>query len=136
VNTPNVPEAGRGERLRTARAALSELFLDTELDERRFARLARTLRGTGLAIEVLDHVFHEELEPVLSGNLRTPAGAWAGFDLDWLEAEIEQRRQRHGTLRATIDRAARALLPATAARADWARLRAMLGPDESQETNQ
>lgn len=135
MNAPNAPEGGRDERLRIARAALSELFLDTEFDERRFARLARTLRDTGLSIETLDHVFHEELEPLLSGNLRTPAGAWAGFDLDWLEAEIE-RRPHHGTLRVTLERATRALLPATAARADWKRLRAMLGTDEPQEAKE
>ena len=136
MTTPHMTDGSSGERLRTARAALSELFLDTELDERRFARLARTLRATGLELETLDHIFHEELEPLLSGNLRTPAGAWAGFDLEWLEIEVQKRRRRDGTLRAAFGRAARALLPASPARADWERLRALLGEGSSQETEE
>lgn len=112
-------------RLRAARAALSELFLDTELDARDLARIAQVLTGTGLPTDELERIFTSELEPVLAANLSVPAGEWSGFDIDWLEAQIRERTQR-GPVRSVLDRAMRAVRGSSAARADWDKLKAML----------
>ena len=111
-------------RLRTARAALSELFLDRELDDGDRCRLCETLAATGLGLTTLDRVFTEELEPLLAANLRTPAGEWAGFDIEWLEARI--REQQGSGWRQLIERGRQAIGGGSAARDEWARLREML----------
>ena len=121
-------------RLRAARAALSELFLDRELDDGDRRRLCETLAATGLDLATLDRVFADELEPLLAANLRTPAGEWAGFDIDWLEARIRERGQQGGGWRQLIERGRHALGGGSAARDEWARLREMLsaqGPTTS-----
>lgn len=124
-NNANDKTAETGARLRAARAALSELFLDTELGERDFARIAQVLAGTGLGSDELERVFTEELEPVLADNLNVPAGEWQGFDIDWLEAQIRQRAGQ-GAVQKAIGRAVRAVRGASAARADWHKLKARL----------
>jgi hypothetical protein len=117
-------------RLRAARAALSELFLDTELDGRDLARIAQVVTGTGLRRDELEHVFTDELEPLLAGNLNVPAGEWQGFDIEWIEAQIRERAGQ-GTVRKAIGRAMRAVRGASAARADWDRLKALLAAKEA-----
>jgi hypothetical protein len=102
---------------RAARAALSELFLDTELDARDFERIAAALKATALPLAQLEAIYFDELAPVLHDNLRVPAGVYSGFDLDWLEVEVARQRRpgklaalpwlaglrRYLTTRSTID---------------------------------
>lgn len=114
-----------GIALRAARAALSELFLDTELDESDLARIVQVLATTGLEADELERIFTDELEPVLASNLDVPAGEWRGFDVDWLEAQIRQRKAQ-GTLVKALGHGVRALSGASAASDDWHTLKAML----------
>ena len=110
-------------RLRRARAALSELFLDTELDERDFERLCRTLIECGLSVAELERIYREEVAPVLHANLKSVAGAWSGFDIDWLESQIRNRPAPGRTpILARLRR--RWILRET--RQDWERLRKMV----------
>ena len=76
--------------------AISELFLDTELDERAFQRLRDELRSSGLSLGELDEVYYDEVAPVLYQNLNTPAGVWSGFDAAWLDREIQKRGRPRG----------------------------------------
>ena len=113
-----------GDPRRVAALAISELFLDTELDERDFARLRDALRGSRLSIRDLDEIYYDQVAPILHRNLNSPAGEWSGFDPDWLEREIRRqasrrpglgplaRLRRYLATRSTID--------------DWRRLRAMV----------
>ena len=81
----------RERRHQMARMAISELFLDSNLDEAVFGRLHGQLLESGLTIEELDQIYYDELAPLLHRNLTSPAGKWSGFDANWLEMEIERR---------------------------------------------
>ncbi|RYX80146.1 hypothetical protein EON73_05695 [bacterium] len=68
--------------------ALSEFYLDTELDESDILRIANILKLSGFTIEELKLINYEELAPIVSSNLLSVAGEWAGFDEVWLVSEI------------------------------------------------
>src|SRR5690606_21791718 len=71
--------------------ALSEFYLDTELQEHDFQRIPTILRESGYSMSELKRINYEEVAPVLSGNLVSTAGVWSGFDEAWLEEEIIKR---------------------------------------------
>jgi hypothetical protein len=73
-----------------AREILSELFIDTALDELDLAHLAEWLLATDLSLTEIEHIYQDEVAPVCSGNF-APIGPWPAFDFDWLHAEIERR---------------------------------------------
>ncbi|HZM45123.1 MAG TPA: hypothetical protein VFC14_09860 [Burkholderiales bacterium] len=76
------------ERRRPLWIALSELWLDTELFSADLERIARVMADSGLTIEALREVYLFEVAPVVSRNLLTTAGEWAGFDEEWLCSRI------------------------------------------------
>ena len=75
-------------RRRMAWAALSELYLDTSLDECELAGLCETLRSTGYTVHELEQILLREVHPQLFVNLLSVAGEWVGFDLARLEQRI------------------------------------------------
>ncbi len=83
--------------IRIARLAISELFLDTSLEEEDFVRLRDILAETKLPMDKLDSIYYEEIAPLLYGNLESTAGEWSGFAPEWLEHEIS-RRSSKGTI--------------------------------------
>ncbi|WP_420594363.1 DUF7079 family protein [Deinococcus sp.] len=85
-------------RRRPVWAALSELFLDTELDEADMHWLARTLRESGYPLAELEHILRTEVAPIVGGNLLSVVGVWSGFDLDWLERQILSLRGTGGLI--------------------------------------
>lgn len=113
----------RDARLRHARGALSELFLDTALDEDDFEKLCRTLLDCDLSIAELERIYCDELAPILHINLKIPAGEWSGFDLDWLESEIRKRSSRW---RIPFFTALRRRWILRETRPDWERLKRLL----------
>ena len=69
-------------------AALSELFVDREVD---YPAIARALDGYPLP--VLERVLFEEVAPACHANLLAPVPPiWTGFDPQWLAEEVERRR--------------------------------------------
>jgi hypothetical protein len=78
-------------RRRPAWVALSELSLDTELSEGDLDRIASVLRDSGYGIDELFRIYLHEVAPVVYLNLFSVAGAWSGFDEDWLCAAAERR---------------------------------------------
>ena len=74
--------------------ALSELYLDSELDTEDFERIADTLRSSPYSKTELDRIMFDEVFPVLSPNLRIVAGEWIGFDLAALQTAILERHKR------------------------------------------
>lgn len=88
---PPPPANGDLPRRRPVWAALSELYLDTELDERDHARLGHVLVDSGYSVDQLEEILYRELHPTLMWNLLTAAGEWSGFDVLWLEARILRR---------------------------------------------
>jgi hypothetical protein len=75
-------------RRRPVWGAMSDLFLDTEIDESFNRFIARSIIESGYTREELHHILWEEVFPVIEWNLRNPAGVWAGFDLGWLQERI------------------------------------------------
>ncbi|MDR6921108.1 MULTISPECIES: hypothetical protein [Chryseobacterium] len=60
--------------------ALSELYLDTELQESDFHYVALTFFKSPFTFEEIRKIDQYEVFPVLFFNLLDPAGEWAGFE--------------------------------------------------------
>ena len=82
------------ERRKLVWTALSELWLDTEINEPEVRYIADTLARSGYTISKLREIYLYEVAPVVSNNLLTVAGVWEGFDLSWLHAEARKRAER------------------------------------------
>ena len=79
--------------------ALSEFFLDTELDDTDDQRIAEVLVLSTYSIQETEEILRFEVYPVLIWNLRSVAGEWAGFNRDWLREMIEPRLNRRPKIR-------------------------------------
>jgi hypothetical protein len=79
------------ERRRPVWIALSELWLDTELEEADLRYIAAVMKDSAYDPAQLRAIYLYEVAPVVYRNLLMPAGEWNGFDADWLVAEIERR---------------------------------------------
>lgn len=106
------PAAADLARRRPVWQALSELFLDTEVDAL-LPSLAQRLAASAYSEAELDWILRRELQPLLQWNLFPAAGVWDGFDPEWLEQSIIARRHR---LR----------LPCLFPHEDWRRLAALI----------
>ncbi len=98
-------------------AALSELFLDTEV---RFflPSVARDCAASPFTLEVLDRIFWVEVFPEAFGNLLQVAGEWAILTLD--EAALVERASRGSVPR--LEK----WLAQSLVKADWQLTRAMI----------
>ena len=106
------PAAADLARRRPVWLALSELFLDTDV-EARLPSLAQGLAASSYSEAELDWILRRELQPLLQWNLVPAAGVWDGFDPEWLQRSILARRRR---LR----------LPCLFPREDWRRLAVLI----------
>lgn len=68
--------------------ALSDLFLDTELDEAAHQYISKVILASGYAPEEIHNILWKEVFPAVGDNLRCVAGEWAGFDREWLKERI------------------------------------------------
>jgi len=78
------------ERRKPLWTAFSEFWLDTELADDDLQRIAHTAALSGYTIAELRDIYLYEVAPVVSPNLLTVAGEWAGFDEHWLHAEARK----------------------------------------------
>lgn len=76
------------ERRRPVWDALSSFFLDTELDDEQHRHIAQAIVTSGYSPSEIQTILWEEVYPVVECNLRSFAGEWAGFDLDWMQQQI------------------------------------------------
>lgn len=63
---------------------VSEFYLDTELNDGDYDRIAKTLIQADSNIDRLKAIDRYEVFPVLKGNLLSPTGIWSGFQEEWL----------------------------------------------------
>ncbi len=77
--------------------ALSEFWLDTELDAFQFDCIARVLAASPYSIEELRKIHDYEVAPAVSANLAGVAGEWAGFDSQWLSERCAKFRLRRNS---------------------------------------
>ena len=71
--------------------ALSEFFLDTELQMDDHERIAQILAATAYTEEEIEGILIGEVYPVCRWNILSVAGEWAGFHPDWLKEKISPR---------------------------------------------
>ena len=64
--------------------AISEFYLDTELDNSDYDAIYNTLKESGQSLDSLKEIDLFEVFPTLCWNLFATAGAWSGFDTQWL----------------------------------------------------
>ncbi len=68
--------------------ALSDLYLDNELQDYDFRHMASVIVKSPYSLEEVKQINRNEVFPVLHTNLLSVAGEWAGFDEEWLVSEI------------------------------------------------
>lgn len=73
--------------------AISDLFLDTEIDESMLKHIAAVCRTSPYSWEECEEILWGEVYPVCIPNLLTVAGEWGYFDPEWLESSILRRRE-------------------------------------------
>lgn len=73
--------------------AISELWLDTEISRSDIERIASAAIASQYSTRELNAIYLYEVAPVVGSNLLTPAGAWNGFDQDWLHIEARNRAE-------------------------------------------
>jgi hypothetical protein len=87
--------------------ALSDLFLDTELVDDDFERMANTLALSPFTTEQIESILRLEVTPAVKSNLRSMAGEWAGFDEDWLAERILSKVQKESFWNRKVSRLVR-----------------------------
>jgi hypothetical protein len=112
--------------IRMARLAISELFLDTHLEEEDFVRLRDVLKESQLSIDKLDLIYYEEIAPLLYGNLESTAGEWSGFEPDWLEQEISKQSSKRIVDKVPWLSKVRGYWVTRTTKNDWQKLKRML----------
>lgn len=80
-------------RRRPVWEVLSDMFLDTELQVSDHDRIASRLIESEYTLEEIREILMHEVFPVCIPNLHSPAGEWAGIDLDWIEQKVLTRRR-------------------------------------------
>ena len=66
--------------------ALSDLFLDTEMQDNEHQHIARVISEAGYSAAEADHILRTEVAPVFYMNMLSVAGEWAG----WSEEEVRK----------------------------------------------
>jgi hypothetical protein len=103
MGQPGVIDEKEIERRKPVWAALSELWLDTELSENDLQRIAEVMKNSGYSVSQLRDIYQFEVAPVVFPNLLVVAGEWAGFDEEWLFSQAAKRaRKRSLSLRAFV----------------------------------
>jgi hypothetical protein len=64
--------------------ALSEFWLDTELQEFQLNDIARVLAQSPYSFTEIKAIHLYEVAPSVSANVFSTAGVWSGFDANWL----------------------------------------------------
>jgi hypothetical protein len=67
--------------------ALSDLFLDKDATSS-YEYIVSVCAESKYSTDELEAILKKEVAPVVSANLLSMAGAWSGFDNDWLVEEI------------------------------------------------
>jgi hypothetical protein len=72
--------------------ALSDLWLDTELQDNDIEYIARVSAESGYSLAELKHIYLEEVAPAVHYNMFVSAfgvgGEWGAFNSEWLKEEI------------------------------------------------
>jgi len=89
----NAPAAATDERL-PVWEALSEFFLDTELNADNYERIAAQLARSRYSEAELQDILWYEVYPACKWNMFSMAGEWAGFGEEWIMQNIAPRKDK------------------------------------------
>ena len=78
--------------------AFSNLFLDTDVSSS-YDFIVRVCSQSPYTLDELKEILSDEVAPVVSVNLMSVAGEWAGFDEAWLVDSIQTKIKRRSTFR-------------------------------------
>jgi hypothetical protein len=79
--------------------ALSDLFLDTEIQAVHCEGILKAARSGGFEPDEVIAILNQEVAPVLGFNLLQIAGEWAMFDPDWVVSRVNARLETKPTRR-------------------------------------
>ncbi|PZO06700.1 MAG: hypothetical protein DCF28_00985 [Alphaproteobacteria bacterium] len=105
--------------------ALSDLFLDTEIQPETFDWIARTAMDVGFSSAETRTILETEVLPALGFNLLSIAGEWAGFDPTFVRERVLLATQR-GALSRAMDHVLLTPVRRAVLRRDWVRLEAAM----------
>ncbi len=74
--------------------ALSNFYLDTELNEKDYDYISNILLKSKLSYSELKAIDLHEVFPTLQLNLLSPAGEWSGFETAWLNAKCMYNHEK------------------------------------------
>jgi hypothetical protein len=72
--------------------ALSDLFLDDDVDEVSIEHIARVVRRSGYSPSAVRRIYWREVLPAVGMNMYSVAGAWGGFERAWLDERVLARK--------------------------------------------
>ncbi|UZE94778.1 DUF7079 family protein [Alkalimarinus alittae] len=78
--------------------ALSDLWLDTELEGYDYAYIARTINESPFTLEEAFTIHKYEVAPAVFINLMSVAGEWAMFDEEWLKKRCLASANKRGRM--------------------------------------
>jgi len=105
------------ERRRPVWEALSDIFLDTELENSGRIYIAQQIIASNYAPLEIHHILWNEIYPVLKSNLQSVAGVWSGFNIDNLEQQILSGKHRRTFLSRLFEISP--LSPAHIVKSEW-----------------
>ena len=79
--------------------ALSDLYLDTELQDFNLKSIAEKIKQSPYTLEEVKQIDKTEVFPVLYSNVTGIAGIWLGFQEEWLASEIEKNLSKKTRLK-------------------------------------
>ncbi len=68
--------------------ALSDLFLDTDIQDHNFTHIAKTMKESGYSLTKIQDILMLEVFPVCIPNLHAVHGEWEGFRENWVVQKI------------------------------------------------
>ncbi|MGV2068412.1 DUF7079 family protein [Agrobacterium sp. 22-226-1] len=74
--------------------AMSNLFLDTELEASDYRRIAEALEISGYSLAELRSILEDEVAPAFASNLWSVAGEWAGWSKNDVQTIMLQSLSR------------------------------------------
>lgn len=77
--------------------ALSEFYLDTELQPVDFCRIRAVFIKSSYSFHEIRQINYDEVAPLLLDNLLNVAGVWSEFDEHWLTKTISMRLEKQAT---------------------------------------
>ncbi|TMM58061.1 hypothetical protein FEE95_01140 [Maribacter algarum] len=84
--------------------ALSDLYVDNELQDYDFKRIASVIKKSKYSIREVKQIDRKEIFPVLFWNLLSVAGNWTGFQEEWLVNEIRSKIQKKTLFQSAFNR--------------------------------